>query len=198
VLLDEIEKAHPEVWNVLLQLMDDGRLTDGEGRTIDFTNTVVVMTSNLGAGKARRGIGFTATEPAAEADRMLGAAKSAFLPEFLNRIDEIVTFRALEPAHVEQIAGLMVARVAQRLETERGIALTVDPALVSRLARDGFDEEFGARPLQRHVRRTLEKALTRAILAGEVADGQAVHATGTEDGEIALAVVAPAPQPVVA
>jgi ATP-dependent Clp protease ATP-binding subunit ClpC len=198
VLLDEIEKAHPEVWNVLLQLMDDGRLTDGEGRTVDFTNTVVVMTSNLGAGQAKRGIGFTAGEPAAEADRMLGAAKAAFLPEFLNRIDEIVTFRALEPAQVERIAGLMVAKVAERLHAEREIALTVDPALVSRLARDGFDEAFGARPLQRHVRRTLEKALTRAILAGEVADGQAVHATGTEDGEITLAVATPAPQPVAA
>src|SRR4051794_27521593 len=95
VLLDEIEKAHPDVWNVLLQLMDDGRLTDGEGRTVDFTNAVVVMTSNLGAGKARRGIGFTAGEPAAEGERMLDAAKRAFLPEFLNRIDEIVTFHAL-------------------------------------------------------------------------------------------------------
>ena len=96
ILLDEIEKAHPEVWNVLLQLMDDGRLTDGEGRTVDFTNAVVVMTSNLGAGKARRGIGFTAGEPAAEDERMLAAAKAAFLPEFLNRIDEIVTFQPLD------------------------------------------------------------------------------------------------------
>jgi ATP-dependent Clp protease ATP-binding subunit ClpC len=145
------------------------------------------MTSNLGAGKARRGIGFTAGAPAAEADRMLGAAKSAFLPEFLNRIDEIVTFRALEPAQVERIAGLMVARVAERLREERQIALTVDPALVARLARDGFDEAFGARPLQRHVRRTLEKALTRAILAGEIADGDRVEATCDADGGIVLA-----------
>ena len=92
ILLDEIEKAHPEVWNVLLQVMDDGRLTDGEGRTVDFNNAVIVMTSNLGAGKAKRGIGFTASEPAAEAERMEDAAKQAFLPEFINRIDEIVTF----------------------------------------------------------------------------------------------------------
>ncbi len=95
VLLDEIEKAHPEVWNVLLQVMDDGRLTDGEGRTVDFTNAVIVMTSNLGAGKAKRGIGFTAAAPAQADGRMLEAAKAAFLPEFLNRIDEIVTFDAL-------------------------------------------------------------------------------------------------------
>jgi ATP-dependent Clp protease ATP-binding subunit ClpC len=187
VLLDEIEKAHPEVWNVLLQVMDDGRLTDGEGRTVDFTNTVVVMTSNLGAGKARRGIGFTAGEPAVEADRMVSAAKAAFLPEFLNRIDEIVSFKALEHDQVERITALMVARVADRLRAERGIELAVDDALVRRLARDGFDEEFGARPLQRHVRRTLEKALTRAILAGEIGDGDVVEASGDADGEIVLA-----------
>jgi ATP-dependent Clp protease ATP-binding subunit ClpC len=191
VLLDEIEKAHPEVWNVLLQVMDDGRLTDGEGRTVDFTNAVIVMTSNLGAGRARRGIGFTAGEPAAEADRMLAAAKSAFLPEFVNRIDEIVIFRALEPAQVEQIAGLMVARVAERLRTERDIELKVEPELIAQLARDGFDEEFGARPLQRHVRRTLEKVLTRAILAGELPDGAHVRAALAEDGSIALLQPAP-------
>jgi len=186
VLLDEIEKAHPDVWNVLLQVMDDGRLTDGEGRTVDFTNAVVVMTSNLGAGRARRGIGFTAGEPAAEADRMREAAKSAFLPEFMNRIDDVVTFKALEPAQVERITAQMVARVGERLRAERGIELEVDPDLVTRLAREGFDEDFGARPLQRHVRRTLEKALTRAILAGELADGSHVTAELDEQGEIAL------------
>ncbi|HEX6023684.1 MAG TPA: ATP-dependent Clp protease ATP-binding subunit [Solirubrobacter sp.] len=186
VLLDEIEKAHPDVWNVLLQVMDDGRLTDGEGRTVDFTNTVIVMTSNLGAGKARRGIGFTAGEPAAEAERMEAAAKEAFLPEFINRIDEIVTFEPLTPSHVERIAAQMVARVAGRLQAERGIELTVDDALVAQLARDGFDEQFGARPLQRHIRRTLEKALTRAILSGELADGARVHASAGADGEIVL------------
>jgi ATP-dependent Clp protease ATP-binding subunit ClpC len=193
VLLDEIEKAHPDVWNVLLQVMDDGRLTDGEGRTVDFTNTVLVMTSNLGAGKARRGIGFTADAPAAQDDRMLEAATSAFLPEFINRIDEIVTFQALEPEQVHQITALLVARVAERLQTERGIVLEVDDALVARLARDGFDEQFGARPLQRHVRRTLEKELTRSILAGELPDGAHVRASAGEDGAVALAVQAPAP-----
>ncbi len=193
ILLDEIEKAHPEVWNVLLQLMDDGRLTDGEGRTVDFTNAVVVMTSNLGAGQARRGLGFTAAAESAGDERMLAAAKEAFLPEFLNRIDEIVTFEALTPAQVEQIAGLVVARTAARLHEERGIALEVDGALVSQLARDGFDAEFGARPLQRHIRRTLEKALTTAILDGSVTDGATVLATAGEDGAIVLAAREPAP-----
>ena len=188
ILLDEIEKAHPEVWNVLLQLMDDGRLTDGEGRTVDFTNAVVVMTSNLGAGEARRGIGFTAGEPDAGADRMRDAAKAAFLPEFLNRIDEIVTFSALTPEQVQQIAGLVVARTAERLYEERAIALEVDAALVAQLARDGFDEQFGARPLKRHVRRTLEKSLTQAILDGRLPDGAEVRATLADDGAVALDV----------
>jgi len=146
---------------------------------------VIVMTSNLGAGKARRGIGFTAGEPAAEDERMLDAAKAAFLPEFLNRIDEIVTFRPLDAGQVEEIAVLICGRVAERLFEQRAIELTVDPELVARLAREGFDEAFGARPLQRHVRRTLEKELTRAILAGELPHGTAVHAVD-RDGAIAL------------
>jgi ATP-dependent Clp protease ATP-binding subunit ClpC len=201
VLLDEIEKAHPEVWNVLLQLMDDGRLTDGEGRTVDFTNTVVVMTSNLGAGKAKRALGFTADASAQDEDRMREAARAAFLPEFLNRIDEIVTFEALTPEQVEQIARLMVARIARRLGDEREIVLEVDGDLLDRLAREGFDAEFGARPLQRHLRRTLEKTITQAILEGALPDG--AHVTARDDGEggIALDVVAPvaaAQQPVAA
>ena len=187
ILLDEIEKAHPEVWNVLLQVMDDGRLTDGEGRTVDFTNAVIVMTSNLGAGKAKRGIGFTASEPAAEAARMEDAAKQAFLPEFINRIDEIVTFESLTPAHVERIAEQMVAprrRPAVRRAQRRARASTTE--LITQLARDGFDEAYGARPLQRHVRRTLEKALTKAILAGEINDGDHVYAHA--DGSLTVDV----------
>jgi ATP-dependent Clp protease ATP-binding subunit ClpC len=196
VLLDEIEKAHPEVWNVLLQLMDDGRLTDGEGRTVDFSNTVLVMTSNLGASQAKRALGFTAAAPQADEERMKAAAKAAFLPEFINRIDETVTFRPLGADQVEQICALIVARVAGRLRAERGIELEVEPGLVARLARDGFDEEFGARPLQRHVRRTLEKALTRAILDGSVADGARVRASEGEDGAIALDTIsAPVSEP---
>jgi ATP-dependent Clp protease ATP-binding subunit ClpC len=190
VLLDEIEKAHPEVWNVLLQLLDDGRLTDGEGRTVDFTNAVIVMTSNLGAGKAKRGIGFTAADAPGAEDRMVAAAKSAFLPEFVNRIDEVVTFDALTAADITQIARLIVDRVAERLQSERNVTLTADDELIAQLATDGFDEEFGARPLQRHVRRTLERELTRAILAGTLTDGAHVRATAGEDGGVALEVSA--------
>jgi ATP-dependent Clp protease ATP-binding subunit ClpC len=123
---------------------------------------------------------------------MLAAAKAAFLPEFVNRIDEIVTFQPLTPAQVEEIAGLVVARVADRLRSERGIELAVEPELVTQLARDGFDEQFGARPLHRHVRRTLEKELTRAILAGELPNGAQVTASLGGEG-VALRVAEPAP-----
>jgi ATP-dependent Clp protease ATP-binding subunit ClpC len=192
ILLDEIEKAHPEVWNVLLQVLDDGRLTDGEGRTVDFTNTVIVMTSNLGAGQAKRSVGFTAGEAAPAGDRMLEAAKRSFLPEFLNRIDEIVVFEALSEAQVERIGQLICEQIAQRLRAERGVELEVEPGLLSRLAREGFDAEFGARPLKRHLRRTLEKELTRAILDGRITDRTKVVATDGEEGSIVLTVSEPA------
>jgi ATP-dependent Clp protease ATP-binding subunit ClpC len=198
ILLDEIEKAHPEVWNVLLQLLDDGRLTDGEGRTVDFTNAVIVMTSNLGAGRAKRAIGFTSAATPADDDRMLAAAKSAFLPEFLNRIDDVVTFSSLGEEQVAKIGRMIVDRVAGRLLSERRIELDVDEALVAKLAADGFDEEFGARPLQRHVRRTLERELTRAILAGTLTDGASVRATADDDGAVALQVAAPVEETVAA
>ncbi|MDO8213674.1 ATP-dependent Clp protease ATP-binding subunit [Conexibacter sp. CPCC 206217] len=194
ILLDEIEKAHPEVWNVLLQVMDDGRLTDGEGRTVDFNNAILVMTSNLGAGAAKkRGIGFTADDGAGQTDReeaserMLAAAKSAFLPEFVNRIDELVVFDALESEQIDRIGELIVGRVEDRLYEERNIRLDVEPELVARLSREGFDPQYGARPLQRHVRRTLEKELTKAIIEGRLKDGDRVAAADA-DGEIALTI----------
>jgi ATP-dependent Clp protease ATP-binding subunit ClpC len=205
VLLDEIEKAHPEVWNVLLQVLDDGRLTDGEGRTVDFTNTVIVMTSNLGAGEAKRAIGFApaggqgsdaAAQSDAASDRMLAAAKRAFLPEFLNRIDELVVFQALTEDEIGEIGALIVARIAERLADERGVTFEVAPELIDRLAAEGFDAEFGARPLRRHIRRTLERELTRAILEGRLSEGDHVLAADAEvDGEsprIELTVSEPA------
>jgi ATP-dependent Clp protease ATP-binding subunit ClpC len=193
ILLDEIEKAHPEVWNVLLQVLDDGRLTDGEGRTVDFTNTVIVMTSNLGAGQAKRPLGFTGGEAGAEADseRILAAAKRAFLPEFLNRIDEVVVFAPLSEEQVREIGEMLVRRIADRLYAERGIELEVAPELIARLSGEGFDPEFGARPLRRHLRRTLEKELTRAILDGRMTDGGYVLAHDNDEHEIVLAVRQP-------
>ena len=190
VLLDEVEKAHPEVWNVLLQLLDDGRLTDGEGRTVDFTNTVIVMTSNLGAGTAkRRGLGFTAEEAPDAGESMLAAVKDAFLPEFLGRIDEVITFHSLEADHVKEIAGLIVDKTTQRLAAEREIELTVSNELIDRLAADGFDDTFGARPLQRHIRRTLERALTDGIVDGRLKAGAKVLADVADDGSVNLEVL---------
>ena len=192
ILLDEIEKAHPEVWNVLLQVLDDGRLTDGEGRTVDFTNTVVVMTSNLGAGQAKRGARLHRRRrgrPEA-GERMLEAAKRAFLPEFLNRIDEIVTFEPLSEEQITRIGELICLpdrRAAARWSA--GSSSTVAPELVERLAREGFDAEFGARPLKRHLRRTLEKELTRAILDGTLTDGTRVVAQIGEDQPVVLELV---------
>ncbi|MEI2701731.1 MAG: ATP-dependent Clp protease ATP-binding subunit [Baekduia sp.] len=195
VLLDEIEKAHPEVWNILLQVLDDGRLTDGEGRTVDFTHTVIVMTSNLGAGAARSNpVGFAPAGTTESGEAMLDAVKKAFLPEFLNRIDEVITFHALGEDDVREIARMLVGRTAARLLAERRITLTVSDALVERLAADGFDEAFGARPLQRHIRRTLERAITDAVVAGTLEDGQTVHATAGPDGEAVLAIGVPAPE----
>jgi ATP-dependent Clp protease ATP-binding subunit ClpC len=191
ILLDEIEKAHPDVWNVLLQVMDDGRLTDGEGRTVDFTNTVLVMTSNLGAGKSKRGLGFTAAGAAPKEERMLAAAKSAFLPEFLNRIDEIVTFQPLTEDEVQRICGLICEQVADRLRAEHAAELVVEEPLRAKLATDGFDEEFGARPLKRHVRRTLERELTRAILDGTIVQDSKVVARVGDEGAVALTVSQP-------
>ncbi len=191
ILLDEIEKAHPEVWNVLLQVLDDGRLTDGEGRTVDFTNTVVVMTSNLGAGQAKRSLGFTGGEAEPAVERMLAAAKRAFLPEFLNRIDDVVVFEALSEEQVRDIGALICAQVAGRLREQRGVELDVEPALVATLAREGFDPEFGARPLKRHIRRTLEKELTRAILDGRLGEGSRVLARQGEEGAVVLEVTVP-------
>jgi ATP-dependent Clp protease ATP-binding subunit ClpC len=140
-------------------------------------------------------VGFTAAEAAPDEERMLASAKSAFLPEFLNRIDEIVTFRPLDAEQVEQITGMIIRRVGERLHAERGITLEVEPQLVARLAREGFDPEYGARPLQRHVRRTLERELTRGILDGTIADGDRVIAAEGPDGLILrrpLALVAAA------
>jgi ATP-dependent Clp protease ATP-binding subunit ClpC len=193
ILLDEIEKAHPEVWNVLLQVLDDGRLTDGEGRTVDFTNTVIVMTSNLGAGQAKRPVGFTGGEAGAEADseRILAAAKRAFLPEFLNRIDEVVVFAPLSEEQVREIGEMLVRRIAERLYAERGIELEVAPELIARLSSEGFDPEFGARPLRRHLRRTLEKQLTRAILDGRMTEGGHVLMSDNDAREIVLEVRQP-------
>jgi ATP-dependent Clp protease ATP-binding subunit ClpB len=183
VLFDEIEKAHPDVFNVLLQLLDDGRLTDSQGRTVDFKNTVVIMTSNIGSTTLIEAAeaGPDAFEGAAE--RVRGQLREHFRPEFLNRIDEVIVFRPLDESQLRQIVGLLVAGVERRL-AERGIGLEVTDAALTLLAREGYDPVYGARPLRRAIQRRLENPLARRILAGEFADGEAVTVDVSPDGEL--------------
>ncbi len=187
VLFDEIEKAHPEVFNILLQILEDGRLTDGHGRTVDFSNTVVIMTSNLGTAElGRQAMGFRLgqdTESAREKLRssVEDALKKAFRPEFLNRIDEIVIFDPLTQEQIERIVGLMMAEVGKRL-AERGVAVELTPAARQWLAKEGFDPTFGARPLRRAVQRYVENPLSRAILSGQFKDGDRVVVDAGPEG----------------
>jgi ATP-dependent Clp protease ATP-binding subunit ClpB len=168
VLFDEIEKAHPDVFNALLQVLDDGRLTDAQGRTVDFKNTVVIMTSNIGSPHLLDGL----TEAAR--DRVMGELRAHFRPEFLNRVDEIVLFRPLALAEIEQIVGLLCEQLRQRL-AERGLALEIAPVVVAHIARAGFDPVFGARPLKRFLQRELETRIARAQIAGEIAAGSTLR-----------------------
>ncbi|HEX2706056.1 MAG TPA: ATP-dependent chaperone ClpB [Candidatus Lustribacter sp.] len=169
VLLDEVEKAHPETFDILLQVLDDGRLTDGHGRTVDFRNVILVMTSNLGS----QYLIDPVMEPAAKREAVLGMVRMAFKPEFLNRLDEVVIFEALSTAELAAIVGLTVAGLGARL-AERRITLDVTPAAREWLAVTGFDPAYGARPLRRLVQREIGDRLAKALLSGAVRDGQTV------------------------
>ena len=163
VLLDEVEKAHPDVFNVLLQVLDDGRLTDGQGRTVDFRNTVIVMTSNLGSQHIQAMVGkpYEAIKAVVWDD-----LKNHFRPEFLNRIDEVVVFHALDSAHIEKIAGVQIQRLAKRM-LQQEMILEVSPTAQAELARTGFDPVFGARPLKRAIQQQLENPIAKLILQGK-------------------------------
>ena len=162
LLLDEVEKAHPDVFNVLLQVLDDGRLTDGQGRTVDFKNTVIIMTSNLGSHRIMEMAGQD-TELIREA--VWAEVKAHFRPEFLNRIDETVVFHALEPQHIESIARIQLKLLESRLE-KMEIRLEVAPAALSEIAKVGFDPVFGARPLKRAIQQRIENPVAKLILQG--------------------------------
>jgi ATP-dependent Clp protease ATP-binding subunit ClpB len=167
VLFDEIEKAHPEVFNVLLQLLDDGRLTDGQGRTVDFRNTVVIMTSNLGSELWRNGGG------AVDREAVTRVLQAHFRPEFLNRIDEIVVFHQLDKEQLAVIVDIQLKRVG-RLLREKGFSLEVTPEAKSFLAETGYDPDYGARPLKRAIQRELQDPLALKILAGEFKPGETI------------------------
>ena len=168
ILLDEVEKAHPDVFNVLLQVLDDGRLTDGQGRTVDFRNTVIVMTSNLGAHEIQRLSSDPATnQPGLIREAVMGEVKLHFRPEFINRVDEIVVFHALDAAHIADIARIQIASLEHRL-ADRDLTMTISDAALDELAKVGFDPLFGARPLKRAIQQYVENPIARLILEGRV------------------------------
>jgi ATP-dependent Clp protease ATP-binding subunit ClpA len=176
VLLDEIEKAHPDVFNVLLQVLDDGRLTDGQGRTVDFKNTVVIMTSNIGS-SAIAATGGRAGDAAyqqmkREITEML---RGHFRPEFLNRIDEVIVFHALTDADLEQIVGLLLNDLDRRL-AQQELSLELTPAARALIVREGTDPAYGARPLKRTLQRLVENPLARALVSGQFKPGDRITA----------------------
>jgi len=171
ILLDEVEKAHPDVFNILLQVLDDGRLTDGQGRTVDFRNTVIVMTSNLGSNVIQ--------DMAEEGnyDEMKAAVMAIvgqhFRPEFINRVDDVVVFHPLQRDQIHQIAKIQLAHLHQRL-TERDIGLTVSDAALDLIAEAGFDPVYGARPLKRVIQQQLENGLAQDLLSGKFVAGDVI------------------------
>ncbi|MFJ7973039.1 ATP-dependent Clp protease ATP-binding subunit [Psychrobacillus sp. NPDC096389] len=191
ILLDEIEKAHPDVFNILLQVLEDGRLTDSKGRTVDFRNTVVIMTSNVGADalKYNKHVGFNLQE-GGKTDykdmkgKMLEELKKAFRPEFLNRLDEMIVFHSLEREHLKQIVSLMTEQLAKRLK-EQGIDLELTEAAQEKITTEGYDPTYGARPLRRALQKHVEDRLSEELLKGEVLAGQHV-VFDVEDGEFVV------------
>ncbi|PZF57705.1 ATP-dependent chaperone ClpB [Curtobacterium sp. MCSS17_008] len=178
VLLDEIEKAHPEVFDVLLQVLDDGRLTDGQGRTVDFRNTIVILTSNLGS----QFLTDRSLDDAQREEAVRELVQQSFRPEFVNRLDDIVVFHALTQDDLGQIVSLYVDRLARRL-SDRRLELAVTPSARGWLAERGYDPVYGARPLRRLMQRQIDDQLARAILAGDVRDGDTVRVDVADDGE---------------
>ena len=179
ILFDEIEKAHPEVWNALLQILDDGRLTDGQGRVVDFRNTVLIMTSNLGTEFVRQGgtLGFVQKsdndEDRQAKEKIEKSLKSTFRPEFLNRIDEIIMFSPLTIEQMSKIVDLQMKEVQSRL-MEHGLSVELTPEARKWLADEGYDPSFGARPLKRALQKYVESPLSVALLSGNFAEGDTV------------------------
>ena len=187
ILFDEVEKAHPDVFNVLLQILEDGRLTDGQGRVVDFKNTVIVMTSNAGAHtiKKQRSLGFGGSENAEKGyenmrENIMGEVQKIFRPEFLNRVDEIIVFHALTEDEIDEIARLLLDQVCARLR-DRGIELSVEPDALKLISKAGYDLKYGARPLRRAIQRMVEDALSEEILLGHVRLGDHVEACAAEN-----------------
>ncbi|HKZ50796.1 MAG TPA: AAA family ATPase, partial [Dehalococcoidia bacterium] len=187
VLFDEVEKAHPDVWNTLLQIMDDGRLTDGHGRTVDFRNAVIIMTSNLGTQELQRpSLGFLPAQKQSKSERerlksaVERALREAFRPEFLNRVDEIIVFDTLTGEDLAKIVELMLQEMRRRLADE-GLALELTEAAKAQLVREGYDPNFGARPLRRTIQRRVENPLAKLVLGGQFRQGETILVDYTEE-----------------
>jgi ATP-dependent Clp protease ATP-binding subunit ClpB len=193
ILFDEIEKAHHDVFNVLLQLLDDGRLTDAQGRTVDFKNTVVILTSNIGSPLLMEGIDERGEIREQARVAVLAELRAHFRPEFLNRVDDIVLFKPLRLEEIERIVDLLAADLRRRL-AERGLALELTDAARTFVARSGFDPVFGARPLKRFLQHELESRIARALIAGEAPEGSTV-AVGLADGRLAVEILPPSTRP---
>ena len=189
ILFDEIEKAHPDVFNILLQVLDDGHITDAQGRKIDFKNTVIIMTSNAGAENiiSPKRLGFASNDDAKERyrfmkERVMEEVKRMFKPEFLNRIDEIIVFHQLSQDHMKEIVDIMLKGICRRTLTQMNLKLTVDDSAKTFLVEKGYDEKYGARPLRRAIQNLLEDGLAEAVLDGQVKAGDEVTVTKGEDG----------------
>jgi ATP-dependent Clp protease ATP-binding subunit ClpB len=199
ILFDEIEKAHPDAFNVLLQLLDDGRLTDSQGRTVDFKNTIVIMTSNLGSHRILESAAIYGAgdeeEQAKLRDAVMEEVRRHFRPEFLNRIDEVIVFHALNEAQLKQIVDIQLTRLRARL-AERKITLELIDAAKTHLVRAGYDPAFGARPLKRVIQKEVETELAKLLLAGEIRDGQTVVVDYNRDDRKLKFSTKGAPEPV--
>jgi len=186
LLFDEIEKAHPDVFNVMLQILDDGRVTDSQGRTVDFKNTIIIMTSNIGSQRLLEGV--TGSDiPDSVKSGVLAELRANFRPEFLNRVDETVIFKPLSLEEIERIVDLLLVELNQTLE-ERRISVTLDKAAKEWIAEKGFDPVYGARPLKRFMQRSIQTSLARAIIDGTVSEGVTVQYSLDND-ELKFAVV---------
>jgi ATP-dependent Clp protease ATP-binding subunit ClpB len=188
VLLDEVEKAHSEVFDILLQVLDDGRLTDGQGRTVDFRNTILILTSNLGSAF----IADPSLDDAAKKDAVMSVVRSTFKPEFLNRLDDVILFDSLSTEELTQIVDLQIDKLSKRL-ADRRLTLNVTPAAREWLAVTGFDPVFGARPLRRLIQSAIGDQLARKLLAGEIVDGGEVLVdVDTESDVLTVSAARPA------
>lgn len=194
VLLDEIEKAHPDVFNILLQVLEDGRLTDSKGRTVDFRNTILIMTSNVGASELKRNkyVGFNVQDEGQNykdmKGKVMGELKRAFRPEFINRIDEIIVFHSLEKKHLKEIVSLMSDQLTKRLK-EQDLSIELTEAAKAKIADEGVDLEYGARPLRRAIQKHVEDRLSEELLKGNIEKGQHI-VLDVEDGEIVVKTTA--------